>query len=425
MNRSRLLPIDHTQVLTPTERLLCLVLLMTGLGSYLALGVWVPLFTNLNDFHSTWEAGQVYLEGGDPYWRYHQYKDLDAESYQGNHKFFLYPPLVVMAVTPLSALPWTAAKLTWHLLNVLLGLVTLVVLLWVMGDRLGKVEASLFAMMYGTFYPVLSNNLFGNYDTFIALCMAGAFVAVRKGQGYAGGALLALGTALKIFPAFLLVYFAWRRQWRVVVGGVLVGALLFGLSLTGMSLGKQLAWLEMATHLDRSYASAVNQTVLGWSLRLFTHDPIFSRGIMDAPEVAKGVAWVLRGLLVLGLFALTWRRGDPQGHRERLGFGLAALTMFLVPEFSNVHHFTLALIPTWAILLLARECRLGWPLAGTALLAHGLLAFLIPSYSFKLLSAGAFGWLLEGWPVLLLSESLYCLLALWGVTAWALWRVAE
>ena len=49
-------------------------------------------------------------------------------------------------------------------------------------------------------------------------------------RAFLAGAFLAAAMAIKLFPGFLFLYFLLRRQWRVLVGGVISFLLLTALT---------------------------------------------------------------------------------------------------------------------------------------------------------------------------------------------------
>lgn len=417
-----LLPLDWEEQPSPAEAALARTMLVLGLTSLVVAGGWMGLFMSHHDFHSIWEGVRAFSQGGNPYFRYQEYATMTAETYRGDHKLNMYPPLVVLLSVPLGSLEYTTAKLVWWGLNLGWAFLALLACLWFCGDRLSKVEAGAVVLLFGTFYPALSSIYFGNYDNLIAALMALTYVGYRKGLPALGGTALALGVLLKGFPGFLGLYFAWKRQWKLLGVSAIVGVGLFAVTLTGMSFERQMWWFQAASEgLPRSHAAAVNQTLNAWSLRLFTYDEIFSQGIVNAPALADGVTLVMQVLLLVGLLAVTFRNTDPNGPREQLCFCLALLTLFIIPPFSNTKHFILAVLPVAVFLRLAMEGAIGSRILTIAMVAHGVLAFYIPVYTSRVYDAGVYGRLMVGWPVLFLSEGLYAILALWGCCWWYLW----
>lgn len=80
--------------------------------------------------------------------------------------------------------------------------------------------------------PVLSNFAYLNLTPIILALIVAAIRDLERGHDARAGAWLGLASALKVFPALLLLYLAYRRRWRgagtgIVVAGVLtVGAML-------------------------------------------------------------------------------------------------------------------------------------------------------------------------------------------------------
>jgi hypothetical protein len=143
-----------------------------------------------SDALAYWMAVRLWLGGGDPY---------------GAPQPFLpyaYPPWTLYLFLPWALLPWQAAWFVWRGLNVAL-------FAWSVGwayERRPLATALLVALLG---VPIAANLDTGNINILLVL---GIWVAHFSGPRL-GGLLWALGAALKIVPA-LLVVFVPRRAWR-------------------------------------------------------------------------------------------------------------------------------------------------------------------------------------------------------------------
>ena len=140
---------------------------------------------------------------------------------------YVYPPLWAMAFAPLSLLP---AWLARSLLD-LLGIAALLALLGALRRLVG--EDSRPAWRWTALTAVSLNALVLNRDMadcfvntiLVALAWLGIDQWTRR-RAWRGGALVGLATALKCTPGLFLLYFAWRRQWRMA-GAIAAFAALF------------------------------------------------------------------------------------------------------------------------------------------------------------------------------------------------------
>jgi hypothetical protein len=76
----------------------------------------------------------------------------------------------------------------------------------------------------------------GQVGTIVLLCVAGMFVSLLKQHRGRAGLWLAAAICLKVFPAYLLLYPAWRRDWRCLAAcasGLLIGLVVIPAAVLG------------------------------------------------------------------------------------------------------------------------------------------------------------------------------------------------
>lgn len=144
-----------------------------------------------------------------------------------------YPPFWALACTPLSILPMP----TMRALLYPFGIVPLAGLLWILrdltrrhfpigGGRLFWATAAALILSSRFLIRELPDN--GVNLALVALSWL-AILLWARGRDRLGGTCLGLAIALKCTPALFLAYFAWKRQWRMVICTTLA-ALAFTLS---------------------------------------------------------------------------------------------------------------------------------------------------------------------------------------------------
>jgi hypothetical protein len=78
----------------------------------------------------------------------------------------------------------------------------------------------------------------GQVNTILLLCVAGMIGSFAAGRGGRAGLWLAGAICLKVFPAYLLIYPAWRRDWRCLCAcavGLLLGLVVIPAAVLGPS----------------------------------------------------------------------------------------------------------------------------------------------------------------------------------------------
>jgi alpha-1,2-mannosyltransferase len=164
----------------------------------------------------------VFFEGGRRF--------LAAEAlYEGSSAAdgFIGPPFQAMFFAPFAAVASAspvAARLLWHALNLAcFGLgVWLSVKTWdAVREQAGLPERSwlpmLFAPLFAILLPLQTNFEHQNVNALLLALLAGATWQLLLGSATAAGLLIGIATALKAFPALVILYLAARRYWTAAI----------------------------------------------------------------------------------------------------------------------------------------------------------------------------------------------------------------
>ncbi|GEM_PF-6464335 len=163
---------------------------------------------------------------------------------------YLYPPVFAVLFTPFAALPYLPAHALWFALNTVLFAASCRLLL-----ALFPPGASPATRVFAVFFAVatLADNLvMAQANIFVLFCLAaGLYLWRRADRPIPAGVLMALGASVKAAPYLLIVFFAVRREWKVLLGWAL-GATLWLVAVPGANLG-----FERNLALLREWGSAV------------------------------------------------------------------------------------------------------------------------------------------------------------------------
>jgi hypothetical protein len=189
-----------------------------------------------------------------------------------------------------------------------------------------------------------------------------------------GGLPIGLGAMLKVYPAFLLLYFVVRRRWKLIAA-ILGSAIL----LQAASL------LVIGLQENQAYFFRILPTMLGETSKVATQNLALGRYLQElfglAPFAAKRVAQGLV-LILLGLFFYATSRGrrnGPDRDRTALEFSLfLALILLWMPN--SWISYQLLLLPLYLTLLRAAlDARRGRAALLVPLLAgYACLLFYMP-----------------------------------------------
>jgi hypothetical protein len=129
-------------------------------------------------------------------------------------------------------LPWREATRAYLILNHVLLAGTVLLTLYTVRPALPmRWSIAGAALITAGFSQIYGSFALGQVDASIAFLLALALWAYSRGNQPLAGAAIAIGAAIKLIPVVLLLYFLWKREYRVVVWGLATGAALFLLSL--------------------------------------------------------------------------------------------------------------------------------------------------------------------------------------------------
>lgn len=315
-------------------------------------------------------------------------KQIQAmEDGENIHAKFNYPnpPILPQMLWPLAELAGAsplAAALVWFYLKVGMAIVCLV---WAfrLVETPGRPypEWAKALAVAAAINPIIGDLKHGNVNILILLLVMAALYAFRRGKDFASGLLVALAIACKVTPALFVVYFAWKRAWRVLIGTA-VGLVLFFLMVPSLVFAAQkgslvqgwehnwaalTAWKEgmIDPYLVRGEVTSEreNQSLPGVLTRLLSREPSFSKWIdnADTPLAYHNVADLDRQtikrivqacqLAFLVLMVLLCRAPVRGGADGRGGWRLAAeyslilVGMLVFSERTWKHHCVTLVLP--------------------------------------------------------------------------------
>ncbi len=273
-----------------------------------------------------------------------------------------HPPASVFILLPLAPLEYRTAHAAWNGISLIAMLVSL-------GLLIGRFGLGLPAW---TFFPILAliltSNSFtqqmiqGQLNLLLLLLFTLAWIMHRGNRSFQSGLWMGLAAAVKLFPAFMGLYYLMRRDWRAVAGMAVSFTLLNGLA-AGV--------LGVQTYRD--YFGRVVPEVRDGFLDFWPNASIsgFWSKLLDAPNghvipvayfpaLAAALTW-LSVLAVTGLAAWKCWRARTEAERD-VAFAVCMVAMMLVSPITWDHYFML-LVLAWAILWQQLPRRASWRIA--------------------------------------------------------------
>lgn len=313
---------------------------------------------------------------------------------------YRYPPLLAQLLIPLAhAVDERTATQLWFAADVVALLAAVVAF----AREVAPERRFTLWLMVLAFVPVFEAMRIGQVTVFLLVLISFAWLAVKHDRPLIAGVLLAFAAWIKLYPALILFYFLWKRNWRVVgaalVSGVLMG--LFQLAISGTGI-----FVEFYNSLVIAAGNAEadlmwrNSSIYGFAARLFG-DYERSIPLLVSPALFTLARYGLMALVIGVLFALTFRSRPREGERFDLEYALAVVTMLLISPWMYADSVSPALMAIF-ILWKQRTSR------QSQLVLIGVLVLLFANY-LLMWQPG------ESFPALVLSLGFYALAILWGV----------
>jgi hypothetical protein len=257
-----------------------------------------------------------------------------------------HPPTSVLLLLPVAPLGYRPALLVWNLA----GLVMLGASLWIVIRQLDvtfsawAIFPSLALLMLCR--PLVQQLFHGQLNLVLLLLVTGSWVMERAGRTGTAGALVGAAAAIKVFPAFLFLYFLLRRQWKALVVGACTLALLTALTAAVLGPETLLTYTRDVTpRLEQFRSSWFNASLVGFWTKLF--DPATLQQHVEPLWRSATVARA--GILFSGMAVVAILGWSVQRAKTRLqldhAFGVAVTGMLLLSPITWDYGFLLLLVP--------------------------------------------------------------------------------
>jgi alpha-1,2-mannosyltransferase len=266
-----------------------------------------------------------------------------------------YPPFAAFCLIPFALLPFRPALLLFSVTSML----ALGVAVWAFFANkkdMARRDSTLAGLLITfSFFPVYYSLYMGQVNALLFLCMALVLYFARRGQPWCAGFLIALAALIKLFPAVLMVFFAVKRQFKLVAAAAASAVALGAISLIVCDPRLYVTYFTQVLPRETGGGAFYrNQGLSGLLSRLLTQNDYVS-ALANWPGLARGMG-VLAGILVL--LAALWvaaRRGGSRTSDMEFGLYLVA-TLLALPK-SWEHYGVFLLFAYFAVLRLVVHAR--------------------------------------------------------------------
>jgi len=321
--RASALPVE--QPACRTSRQIPLFWLVVALlwSAYIAIAFFVATQTSIgsNAYSAYHQAAQAVIDG------HALYTGLDGWVY-------LYPPLLAQALTPIVALrSYEAAISLWFMLNISLLLASVALL-----ARYVPLRARRWLWLSPMlFLPVWQALVLGQVTIVLLALLTGVWVALREQRPALAGSLLALAAWIKVFPAVLLLLFAWHRNWRLLAGTIVTGLMLLLVQIVISGPATLVGFIRTLFDLIQNGQPAANYENL--SLFAFLSRLFAENQFVDPLLISPSLLSISRLVSLVGIVGITGyaivraQKRQPAsgiGWRSELQYALVIVTVLLM-----------------------------------------------------------------------------------------------
>jgi hypothetical protein len=384
----------------------------------------VPAVSRVDtDFPNYFTAAKIVADGGntdrlyDNGWFQDQMRRYQiGKASEGEFKPF--PPPTALLLLPLARLQPLDALRVLTVVSVLCLFCSIILLAKILSWSL--VDSTVFVLLSG--YAVLGVLRLGQPYILVSLSCILGYYARLKSRPSLAGICFGLFTPVKYFPVVILVYFAFRKEWKVVLGGaaailmvtaVSVGILGWQIHQDFLSsvLGNHLvAKLDLQDPFTASY-----QSFDSLFRRLFIYDATLNPQAPYALPRLQGIAVLITKasilLATIGTLVRLARRGGDSATAPSIGI-LGVVTLLLAPATAT-YHFVLLWLPV--ALLIDYFVRHGARVRAYFILgAYALIGFFPYRYTVPFEGRGGLTVLAYPRLFLLLAMFVACLHFIWS-----------
>jgi len=281
--------------------------------------------------------------------------------------------------TPLTMLPMLGftrfsaqhAKQLWLLCNLMfLGMTV-----WLLSRATHFTSEEVWLLAFCGFFSLRTNFLYGQYYLFLLFLLTLTFFCLDRARRSGAGILTGVAFGLKLYGGPFLLYFAVKREWKVVFGMIVCSLVLLAGAIV------LFGWNDIHYY----FAQVLPRTLEGGSVDPYnpgspTISSLLRHLFVQEPELNPAPLWhapalffFLRAFMPLAIIAFTLSGIAVSRATERHDFAWFIIAVLMLSTSVASYTFILLLLP---VVLLLEECR---PLASTVLVSlYVLLTLPLP-----------------------------------------------
>lgn len=325
-------------------------------------------------------AARAILDGKDPYQPMSALRAEYLGAVDGALAFphpTPHPPPALLLTLPLGLTTYPRAAAAWLVLEyLLLGVSCVLIVRHVRETGKATAPLALAALALWT-VPVRDDLVLGQFSLVILALLVGSYLALRGRRAVLGGALLGAAVSLKFLGWPLVLFYAWKRQWRVVFAASAALVLMHIAAACVSPRALATYYASVAPHANADY-SASDLNISVWAIGQRFFGGLYSQATVNtvtAPPFVDRPAFAQRASAVLALATfLIFLRVASTRRDETDGFLVLLCASTVLNPIAWEIYLSLLLLPLAVVGF--RLAERSWPPRPTLALA-GLVLFVI------------------------------------------------
>jgi hypothetical protein len=332
------------------------ILLFIALAMVLIARGIVPAMSTIDtDFPNYFTAAKIVADGGDVERLYdNSWFREQVQHYRtgraSESRFAPFPPPTALLLVPLTPLQPIDALRALTSVSILCLIGSVVLLARIFSWSL--VDSAVFVLLSG--YAITNSLRFGQpYILVSSACILG-YYALLKGKPFLAGVCFGLFAPVKYFPVVFLIYFAFRKEWRVVLGGAAAILVVASISVgvLGWRIHENFLSSVLANHLtaDSSVLDPFSATYQSFDTlfrRLFIFDETLNpQPWFAAPHFQRvGVSLTKAAIFIVALATLVKLARSSPATASAPSIGILGILILLLAPATATYHFILLWLP--------------------------------------------------------------------------------
>lgn len=323
-------------------------LFIAGPGFFAAMR---PADGQILDFFKEWAAVKNHVVGIPVYSDQEQalQKHLNAKLTKTDQFFERYnahPPTANLICFPFVFLNYQDAHLAWNLVSISLLFLILYCIVKELKIKMSVWTTLALIAVLLICDPLLQTLIQGQLNLLLAFLIVAAWRVGKSGNSFGSGICLGLATAIKIYPAYLFLYFLVRKDWRGLAGGVISFTLITLFTALVFGFETYRDYVTVALPVVGGVSNTNNwgnSSLLAFWERLFVQSTPTIQPIADSPLLLTITVWSSWIIITILAWIAIWKtRAEKFSERA---YAITIIAMLLMAPTTWHHYFIILIFP--------------------------------------------------------------------------------